>query len=143
MAGRNLRRQRETALAALSDEQTVELARQQLPKLSLSHVRTLLYCVREDVRPTYLALEGDDRATLSVCLGRDLNLAQAVIHHRCTDPDVEEALGVTRTPAQQRPHRRTRTFDPGLASRAHAYARARHMSARPDLQHRNRKEESK
>lgn len=123
MAGRTLRRRREAALAALSDEQTVELARKQLRKLSLSHTRTLLYCVREDVRPTYLALEGDDRATLSVFLGRDLNLAQAVIHNRCTDPDVEEALGVTRTPSQQRAaltHAHVRTAPASRGARVRA-----------------------
>lgn len=101
MAGRQLRRQREAALAAMSDTEVSDLARGLMPALRPTMVRNLLLGARGDVRATLTAMGGDQRATLAVVLANDPSTARLAIAMHWHDPKVDQALGITRTPGQR------------------------------------------
>lgn len=101
MAGRKLQRQREEAVAALTDEQAADLARSLIPRFSITQVQSLLSGARTS--GTAVAAAGGPRPALAALVARDSHTARIAIAMRWHTAEVEQALGITRTERQQRP----------------------------------------
>lgn len=94
MPGRKLRRQREAATTALTDDQATDLASKIVPRLRRSELAVLQLMQRE--QPST-----HPHAAVAVAVATNPQLARVVVAMRQTDPDIESALGITRSTSQQ------------------------------------------
>ncbi|GAA1544368.1 hypothetical protein [Nocardioides humi] len=103
MAGRKLRRQREERLAALTDEQAVALAQRAMRKLNDSQVLSVLAAGSgADLRSLLRTPMDEVRANIAEQVTSNPAHARLVLVACQHLAVVEQGIGLTRTPGQQR-----------------------------------------